>query len=104
MIITILFCLDIERDIFVGTVNIRHYLNESLLLNGGHIGDGVRKSERRRGIGKSLISQTIKIAKDLSCKRVELNCWEFNEDAIQFYQKQNMKTQRRIMEIEIGGK
>ncbi|MGB8453701.1 MAG: hypothetical protein WCD89_15425 [Anaerocolumna sp.] len=42
------FCLDEERDIFVGAVNIRHYLNDSLLLNGGHIGDGVRPSERRK--------------------------------------------------------
>ena len=42
------FCLDEERDIFVGAVNIRHYLSESLLLNGGHIGDGVRPSERRK--------------------------------------------------------
>ena len=39
------FCLDTERNIFVGAVNIRHYLNEGLLLNGGHIGDGVRPSE-----------------------------------------------------------
>ncbi|MDD2209320.1 MAG: GNAT family acetyltransferase, partial [Bacilli bacterium] len=26
------FCLDLDRQIFVGAVNIRHYLNESLLL------------------------------------------------------------------------
>ncbi len=30
------FCLDEERNIFVGAVNIRHYLSESLLLNGGY--------------------------------------------------------------------
>lgn len=29
------FCLDAERNIFVGAVNIRHCLNERLLLNGG---------------------------------------------------------------------
>ena len=34
------FCLDEERNLMVGAVNIRHYLNDSLLLNGGHIGDG----------------------------------------------------------------
>jgi len=44
------FCLDEERNMIVGAVNIRHYLNELLLLNGGHIGDGVRPSERRKGI------------------------------------------------------
>jgi len=37
------FCLDEERNILVGAVNIRHYLNEHLLLHGGHIGDGIKK-------------------------------------------------------------
>ena len=46
---TTLFCLDKDRNIFVGAVNIRHYLNEGLLRTGGHIGDGIRPSERRKG-------------------------------------------------------
>ena len=33
------FCLDTNRNIFVGAVNIRHYLNETLKFTGGHIGD-----------------------------------------------------------------
>lgn len=49
------FALDIERDIFIGAVNIRHYLNNQLLLNGGHIGDGVRPSERRKGYATEMI-------------------------------------------------
>ena len=44
---SVFFCLDLDRDIFVGAVNIRHYLNEDLLQCGGHIGDGIRPSERR---------------------------------------------------------
>ena len=40
------FCLDTDRNIFVGAVNIRHTLNEGLLKDGGHIGDGIRPSER----------------------------------------------------------
>lgn len=43
------FVYDRERDILVGAVDIRHSLNEALLLDGGHIGDGVRPSERRKG-------------------------------------------------------
>ena len=43
------FCLDVDRNIIVGAVNIRHYLNEHLLAHGGHIGDGIRPSERRKG-------------------------------------------------------
>ncbi len=59
------FCLDEERNIFVGAVNIRHYLNERLLLNGGHIGDGVRPSERRKGIATEMIRLAL-----LECKRL----------------------------------
>ena len=43
------FCLDEDRNTIVGAVNIRHYLNEYLLRYGGHIGDGIRPSERRKG-------------------------------------------------------
>ena len=52
---TTLFCLDEERNIFVGAVDIRHYLNDGLLFAGGHIGDGVRPSERRKGIATKMI-------------------------------------------------
>ena len=30
------FCLDTERNIFVGAVNVRHYLNDQLIIRSGH--------------------------------------------------------------------
>ena len=45
---SVFFLLDIERDILLGAVNIRHYLSDYLLQYGGHIGDGIRPSERRK--------------------------------------------------------
>ena len=68
------FCLDTEKNIFVGAVNIRHYLNESLLLNGGHIGDGVRPSERRKGIATKMIALALEECKKLGIKRVLMVC------------------------------
>lgn len=68
------FCLDEERDIFVGAVNIRHYLNESLLLNGGHIGDGVRPSERRKGIATKMIALALDECKKLGIDKVLMVC------------------------------
>lgn len=68
------FCLDEERDIFVGAVNIRHYLNEALLLNRGHIGDGVRPSERRKGIATQMIGLALKECKKLGIDRVLMVC------------------------------
>lgn len=50
------FVYDRERDILVGAVDIRHSLNEALLLDGGHIGDGVRPSERRKGYATAMIA------------------------------------------------
>lgn len=68
------FCLDVERNIFVGAVNIRHYLNESLLLNGGHIGDGVRPSERRKGIATQMIHLALLECKRLGIEKVLMVC------------------------------
>ena len=71
---TTLFCLDEDRDIFVGAVDIRHYLNEGLLFAGGHIGDGVRPSERSRGIGTQMVALALDEAKKLGIDRVLMVC------------------------------
>lgn len=68
------FCLDEDRNIIVGAVNIRHYLKESLLLNGGHIGDGVRPSERRKGIATKMIALALDECKKIGIKRVLMVC------------------------------
>lgn len=72
------FALDIERDIFVGAVNIRHYLNTQLLLNGGHIGDGVRPSERRKGYATKIIGLALEECKKLGIDRVLMVCYKDN--------------------------
>jgi len=71
---TTLFCLDADRDIFVGAVNIRHYLTEEMLVNAGHIGDGVRPSERRKGYATAMIGLALKEAKKLGIDRVLMVC------------------------------
>lgn len=68
------FCLDTDRNIMVGAVNIRHFLNESLLLNGGHIGDGVVPSERRKGIATAMIALALNECKKLGIHRVLMVC------------------------------
>ena len=68
------FCLDEERNIIVGAVNIRHYLNEALLLNGGHIGDGVRPSERRKGIATRMIALALDECRKLGIEKVLMVC------------------------------
>ena len=68
------FCLDEETDTFVGAVNIRHYLNEGLLLNGGHIGNGVRPSRRREGIATRIIGLALEECRKMGIYRVLMVC------------------------------
>ncbi len=68
------FCLDTDRNIFVGAVNIRHYLNEELLFTGGHIGDGVRPSERRKGYATAMIGLALEECRKLGIRRVLMTC------------------------------
>lgn len=71
---TTYFCLDEERNIFVGAVNIRHALNQSLLLVGGHIGDGVRPSERRKGVATQMIGLALEECRRLGIHKVLMTC------------------------------
>ena len=68
------FCLDTQRNIFVGAVNIRHYLNEKLLLGGGHIGDGIRPSERGKGYGTKMIALALEECKKIGIDRILMCC------------------------------
>lgn len=68
------FCLDEDRNIVVGAVNIRHYLNEYLLQYGGHIGDGIRPSERRKGYATKMIGLALEECKKLGMDKVLLVC------------------------------
>lgn len=68
------FCLDEERNIIVGAVNIRHYLNEYLLAHGGHIGDGIRPSERRKGYATQMVGLALEECKRLGIKKVLMVC------------------------------
>lgn len=75
---TTLFCLDKDRNIFVGAVNIRHYLNDTLLRTGGHIGDGIRPSERRKGYATAMIALALEECKKLGIDKVLMCCSKDN--------------------------
>ena len=68
------FALDKDRDTIVGAVNIRHRLNERLLLNGGHIGDGIRPSERRKGYATKMIALALEKCRELNIRKVLMVC------------------------------
>ena len=71
---SVFFLLDEERNILLGAVNIRHYLNENLLKYAGHIGDGIRPSERGKGYGTKLIALALEECKKLGINKVLMVC------------------------------
>ncbi len=71
---SVFFCLDLDRDAFVGAVNIRHYLNDDLFQFGGHIGDGIRPSERRKGYATSMVRLALEECRKLGIPKVLMTC------------------------------
>lgn len=68
------FCLDEAQGMMVGAVNIRHRLNEQLLLSGGHIGDGIRPFQRRKGFGTQMIALALMECRKLGLEKVLMVC------------------------------
>lgn len=92
------FCLDEERNIFVGAVNIRHDLNEYLLRSGGHIGDGVRPSERRKGIATAMIALALEECRRLGINRVLMVCDKDNVGSARSIQKNGGVLENEILD------
>ena len=58
----------------MGAVNIRHSLNDYLLQYGGHIGDGIRPSERRKGYATGMIGLALEECRRLGIRKVLMVC------------------------------
>ena len=71
---SVFFLLDTERDRLLGAINIRHCLNEHLLKKGGHIGDGIRPSERRKGYATEMIRLALIECRKLGIDKVLMTC------------------------------
>ena len=84
---SVFFCLDDETNRFVVAVNIRHRLNALLLRSGGHIGDGVRPSERRKGVATRMIAMALEECRRLGIERVLMVCDKDNIASARSIQK-----------------
>ena len=62
---------------------------------------GVDEKFRRQGIASEMIAFIRSYAKEEGFSRLELNMWEFNSGALEFYEAVGFKTYRRYMEMFI---
>ena len=54
---------------------------------------------RRQGAAREMIDFIRDYAKEKGFHRIELNMWEFNQDALAFYEAMGFSTYRRYMEM-----
>ncbi|GAA2510026.1 GNAT family N-acetyltransferase [Winogradskya humida] len=64
----------VEGDEILGTISLRHELNDFLLEAGGHIGYGVRPAARGKGLAGVALAQVLAYAKQLGIDRALLSC------------------------------
>ncbi|UJF36011.1 GNAT family N-acetyltransferase [Paenibacillus hexagrammi] len=62
----------------------------------------VARNYQRRGIGTALYQASLKWAREKGASSLELNVWEFNEKALQFYRSLGLVTLQRTLTTEIG--
>lgn len=62
----------------VGRSSIRFELNDSLLVEGGHIGYAVRPDHRRRGYATEILRQSLVVARAAGVERALVTCADDN--------------------------
>lgn len=64
----------VEGDEYLGSIALRHELNDVLLEQGGHIGYSIRPSARRQGHAGAALRQTLELAAEMGLDRVLITC------------------------------
>lgn len=72
------FWLVNKSNKILGAIDIRHRLNDHLLFRGGHIGYGIRPSERRKGYACEMLSLALKQCEIIGISKVLITCLKSN--------------------------
>lgn len=83
---SIYFLVDEQGRIF-GSLHFRHELNDHLLKNGGHIGYGVRPSERQKGYAGLMLKAFLGVLEGLGLERVLITCDDVNKGSSRTIEK-----------------
>ncbi len=93
---------DEENDKIIGASNLRHYLTKRGAELWGHIGYGIRPSERRKGYAIELLKLTLEKAKEHNLDKVYLGAYTGNVGSWKTMEKLNAKFKEIVIEEETG--
>lgn len=69
-----LYFLVNDNNRILGAIDIRHKLNDALKFRGGHIGYGIRPSERKKGYATAMLKMGIEKAKEIGINKALITC------------------------------
>jgi predicted acetyltransferase len=78
-------------------IDIRHSLNEFLSKYGGHIGYGVRPSERNKGYATQMLRMALQYLKQIGLTKVMLACYQENVASRRTIEKCNGVLEREFL-------
>lgn len=87
-----------KDDKILGAINIRHYLNDYLFNFGGHIGYGIRPSERNKGYATKILALGLSQAKDLGIRKVLITCNKSNISSAKVILKNSGMLENEVVE------
>lgn len=82
----------------IGMVNIRLKLDDRLLSRGGHIGYGIRPTERRKGYNSYQLYQALEFCKENKIERVLMTCDKKNIDSAKTIQNNGGVLENEILD------
>ena len=94
--------VDSLNNRILGMVNIRHYLSDSLLDFGGHIGYSIRPSERQKGLAKLQLRLALDYLKGLEVKKALVTCDDLNVGSYKTIEACGGVLENRLFSEEYG--
>ena len=87
---------------YLGSGNIRHYLNESLKSFGGHIGYSIRPQAWGQGLGTIQLLLLLKEARQLGIQTARLTCFDDNAGSYRVMEKNGAVLVNKVMNRVYG--
>lgn len=87
----------VERGEYLGSIALRHELNDFLLARGGHIGYGVRPSARGRGLAAQALGEVLSAAHDRGIFEALVVCHADNAASRRTIEVQGGRLENEVM-------